>query len=428
MKPARPPSIDTLIKKDDSWELQHRICDASVVMREVFDKDDFWSKKWPAMLRKACVLQKHQCLSLLLDIRRSGDDKLLPLPTYFPAWLAKGLADNFHTLNDMPAALQLGIFKRMSGGSFSLRPQDGHLIISRGGIQRLFYQHRNQTPDEMLIANHPELTKAWRSWLRRRANIEIALNTLEDGFNTQEKYINEVTSALTDIVDHMPEKSSQEFLEQFLDRVSTSGPANNTNNSMVKRMSALLATFRGKEWNCDHQVWESWGARLCQALLTHSERSEIADQWHDVLVKLTPEGQVPRGWTFNEEMCKRIFEYRAPMIMRMVKLHEDGQWVSDEDRHRATQWLSETMEAWDRLEASGLVSEQDKRWWREAQNQAMGQDWHQRAHKVIVEMRSENNFAKWLKTHWSKWNSRELLLAANINKNEHVHVPSKPIF
>ena len=178
-------------------------------------------------------------------------------------------------------------------------------------------------------------------------------------------------------------------------------------------MISLFSLFREKGWKVDHGVWQEWSGLVCNALLTHSERSEIADQWTRILLRLSPDDEVPAGWKFDEEMGRRLFELRKPMVMGLVQSHEAGRWVGDQNIHNLVLWLRETMETWDSLEAAGLVCDKDKQWWKDAQKQAMGQEWHKRTHEAILNMKVEPDHDKILLATWSKWNSRELLGIAN---------------
>lgn len=106
-------------------------------------------------------------------------------------------------------------------------------------------------------------------------------------------------------------------------------------------------------------------------------------------------------------MAKGLFAARAPIVLKVIKDHESGQWIGSQPLSQAGTFLRETLETWDRLKGWGLASEPERAQWVAALEEAMGEGWQSRLQAVVDNHENQDDLQT-LKKHWKAWRAQDL--------------------
>ena len=406
IKAPAPPSLLALVKQDKPWDLQQRICTPPAMLFEVADADDFWTKQWPRLLRQACENKSQGCLRLLCSLKKKGAEDLPPLPAHTLGWLLKGMEQSGERLSGLDGPTQEVVLGRLAQSPMAFRQEDGLRLMGMGGLSSALYVNdglRRGMPD---LVNHPAVQQAWKKWCASRANIDASLVLLEAPRDSS-PFSTRGVKAHLEMLQAIPAARLPETLSALCASLERSNW--NDAKSSDRRMGAWLNAFLAQGWILDHPVWERWGASFCRSLeRATAARPETANDWNWVfLYDIPATSTLPPGWCWNEHMAKGLFAARAPIVLKVIKDHESGQWVGSQPLSQAGTFLRETLETWDRLKEWGLASEPERAQWAAALEEAMGEGWQSRLQAVVDNHENQDDLQT-LKKHWKVWRAQEL--------------------
>ena len=404
----RPTSLISLVKNQDHWELQQRICAAPSVMREIPAYSDFWTTQWPALLRAACKTRDTKCLELLLDVKGQGKQELPPLPPQFLGWLIQGLGVRNERYSDVPAWTQTLIRRRVSDSRVALRKEDGLALLQQGGPDWALYTANKG--EENALYDLPVVEAAWKKWCAKPEHARLAVDGIvaamggNDWRNTH--------AAFTNLMKHTPEPRREGLATLLLDEMKAQGWGSRRNPDDKVRVGKWFKQFGEQGWGHDHPIWPQWSQTYCQDLagIEKPSMTSVAHAWASTVLLQLPEGPAPLGWTWNTGMARGFFLGRATPILSLLEKHETGVWIGDQAFAQAATWLRETREVWERLGRMGLADEPGQRVeWLARRDEALGADWMARMERMVAERHNDRD-AQTLVTQWTQWKAHELAL------------------
>lgn len=413
-----------MIETDDDWALQQRICAQPSFLRQIRSDDEFWDRQWSSLLRKACVGKRLRCLSLLLDVRKldvgSQNATPPPLPKQFIGWLISGVAKNLG-LNDLDRLLATQMYYRMAESDFSLTAKDGISILKNGGLYNTFYQARFQANFKR-ICECPSVILAWKNWCRRKANVDLAMDTLGGMLNSPDFRSGTICDALSDLVEGVPQKQRQEVLSRFYDLLACSTLYQSKRGTYPARMLNIITHLQEIDPEGKPEVITQWKTRLCHFLTEKSLTPRVGDVFIDlILVNHRNDTQTPEGIVWNKDMEAGLM---VPSQQWETILDGRGNDMTVSD---ALEWLDEREKAWDKLLQWGLVQPKEKPQWNQAMNQALGDNWHAKIKERIDSVLAQKDKEKFSHL-WTEWKRTALTgyVGRDLEQEEQKFAPLRP--
>lgn len=404
----REATLLSLVKAEDAWTLQNRVCGNQWGSPEVPGYSEFWTKQWPGLLREACKTPDESCLRVLLTLGRTGGMPAPELPAQFLGWLVQGLIARNATFSGLHETTQYLVYDRVRGSKMSLRKADGLAILTRRGLEGMFYQTSSNHDKTPQVRNLPTVVDAWKRWCakadHRKAGVELVVElTLGTGFAGDGR------RAFASLVEGAPEKYRAELIEDMAQKLRYLSLGGTRQAETLQRMGRWYEIYDTHGWDTSHDTWFQWGVRFTQAVSEITEPgSPVARAWADTLTYTLPDTDVaPAGWTWHAGVARGYFIGRSKDVVQILDRDGQDMWMGQNHFYALETWLGENHRVWERLVRLRLETRGGWENWKNAQTLAMGQDWEQRIDQLVAR-HSAHPEAKSLVETWAQWKAREL--------------------
>lgn len=398
-KPAAPPSLATLIKQDDRWALQQRICATPSALMEVNDADDFFGTQWPKLLKMACHHLSDQSIQLLIMIRPRGTRQSPPVPPQAFSWLLEGLektgTEDRLLMDGRPGVSAL--LERLSHGPLTLRKADGMRLMRLGGALTLFSDPQDDGPQSRCFWKKPVFIQAWKKWCAVTAHINEALAFIDHSHEWSRRPWTQ-TRPITEFLTHLPANRHDQVKERICQGMLNQGIAREFGYFDVARMIWWFQEFETMGWKTDHPVWETWAQSFMKSLGGDDPRSrELAEKWFKAFLGYNRNKDDVPAWAWNEPMEKAALTALAQDLRQII----DHQTPTEANWEQAAERMEDLLDLEKRLVRLELTGN-DSRAWDETLEQVLGKEWEQSIDAALALHEGQPGtraFHAW----WVKW-------------------------
>lgn len=410
-KPPAPPSLLQLIKDDDHWALQERICITPSVLGEISPHGEFFQDQWPKLLRVACQHMSDKCIGMLVGLKTQGADGPPPLPPHALGWLIEGAQKKEITgsvLENRPGVQAL--VERAAQGPISLRKADGIRLMELGGAVVQFGTANVwalRTSGGHVLYQQEVFHQAWGQWCARLAHVEQALGFISKS-NEPESHRRPWMSsrAIHEFLSTVPEKHHELVRTRIADDLLAKGVAWKTDDSSIRLMAQWMGRFDRNGWEKDHQVWQVWAKHMMSPLAgpptQYKTQAVVATEWVRILLYQKELKHPLPGWSWNPLIEANVLGALSPGMKNLLDISNPfGQtW------NQAATWVREMMELEGRLNALGLREDNPKAW-RQAIEHAVGEGWENQVEEVLLQ-HLDLDEARTFERRWSQWKQRKM--------------------